>query len=246
MLAVDIFGLTSAHVHHRANSLRLADNARVLCFSSFAALCWFAFDQTLGDQLVAADLKGVEIPNTHTAFEESAILGAFSRKFAHFLENRDLDSFSLLKDNSDQFCTMPPTSGGVACCCVVPVPVYGSREREAVRLLPGSFRILYVLLQHFRVDKVVEVGIVLEGLNLFQGFLAECDPIGVHVIGFPVGGVFVTVRRQAAVVPLLEDALLAQEEFARRLLVDLVFQCDFLEMVGKMENLVILAEGCGN
>ena len=95
-LAVDIFGLAGAHVHHRANSLRLADNARVLCFSSFADLCWFACDQTLGDQRVAADLKGVEVPNTHTAFEESAILGAFSRKFAHFLENRDLDSFSLL------------------------------------------------------------------------------------------------------------------------------------------------------
>ena len=166
VLAVDIFGLAGAHVHHRANSLCLADNARVLCFSSFAALCWFAFDQTLGDQLVAGDLKGVEVPNTHTAFEESAILCAFSRKFAHFLENRDLDSFRLLKDNSDQFCTMPPTSGGVACCCVVPVPVYGSREREAVRLLPGSFRILYVLLQHFRVDKVVEVGIVMEGRNI--------------------------------------------------------------------------------
>ena len=122
-------------------------------------------DQTLGDQLVAGILKGVEVPNTHTAFEESTILGAFSRKFAHFLENRDLDSFRLLKDNSDQFCTMPPTSGGVACCCVVPVPVYRSREWEAVRLLPGFSRILYVLLQHFWVNKVVEVGIVLECWN---------------------------------------------------------------------------------
>ena len=87
MLAVNIFGLASAHIHHRAHSLRLADNARVLCFSSFAALCWFAFDQTLGDQRVAADLKGVEVPNTDTALEEASILGAKLCKFAHFLGN---------------------------------------------------------------------------------------------------------------------------------------------------------------
>ena len=72
---------------------------------------------------------------------------------------------------------------------------------------------------------------MLEGLNLVQGFLAECYPESMHVIGLPFGGVLVAVGHQASVVPLLVDALNTQEELAGHLLVVLVSQLDFLDMV---------------
>ena len=88
MLAVDVFVLASGLLHQGAHALRFADNARILGSTRFAALGFFRLDQTLGDQLVAGILKGVEVPNTDTAFEESPTLGAISRKFSDFLESR--------------------------------------------------------------------------------------------------------------------------------------------------------------
>ena len=88
-----------------------------------------------------------------------------------------------------------------------------------------------ILFQHFGINEVVEVGIVLESLNLGQSFLAECYPVGVHVIGLPLGGVLVAVGYKATVVPLLIDTLNTQEELACHLLIDLVSQFNFLDMV---------------
>ena len=88
-----------------------------------------------------------------------------------------------------------------------------------------------ILSQHFGINEVVEVGIKLESLNLVESFLAECYPEGVHVIGLPLGGVLVAAGHQATVVPLLVDALNAQEELACHLLIELVSQFDFLDMV---------------
>ena len=87
-LVIDVFHHASGCVHRSAHPLRLAHNARILCSPWFAALCGFCFYQTLRDQLVAGNLKVVEVPNTYTAFEETAILGARSRKFTDFLESR--------------------------------------------------------------------------------------------------------------------------------------------------------------
>ena len=88
-----------------------------------------------------------------------------------------------------------------------------------------------VLFQHFGINEVVEVGIELEGLNLVESLLTEGYPVGVHVIGFPLGGVLVAVGHKASVVPLLVDALDTQEELACHLLIVLVSQLDFLDMV---------------
>ena len=71
-----------------ADTLGFADDARILDCSWFAGLCLFTFDQTLQDQLVAGNLKAVEVPNADTALEEASILGTKSCKFAHFLGNR--------------------------------------------------------------------------------------------------------------------------------------------------------------
>ena len=83
--AVDVLDLASPDVPPGADSLRLADDARILDSPWFARLCFFAFDQTLRDQLVAGNLKAVEVPNADTALEEASILGTKSCKFAHFL-----------------------------------------------------------------------------------------------------------------------------------------------------------------
>ena len=85
---IDVLNLASPDVPHCADTLSLAHHARII-FSWFATLCSFAFDQTLLDQLVPGDLPAVEVPNTDAALEEASILGAESRKFAHFLDNRD-------------------------------------------------------------------------------------------------------------------------------------------------------------
>ena len=87
--AVDVLDFASSDVPSGANTLGLADDARILDSSWFAGLCFVAFDQTLCDQLVARNLKVVEVPNADTALEEASILGAVSGKFAHFLGNRD-------------------------------------------------------------------------------------------------------------------------------------------------------------
>ena len=88
-----------------------------------------------------------------------------------------------------------------------------------------------VLFQHFGINEVVEVGIELEGLNLVESLLAEGYPVGVHVIGLPLGGILVAVGHKASVVPLFVDALDTQEELACHLLIVLVSQLDFLDMV---------------
>ena len=85
---IDVLDFASPDVPHCADTLSLANHARII-LSWFAALCSFAFDQALLDQLVPRDLPAVEVPNTDTALEEASILGAESRKFAHFLDNRD-------------------------------------------------------------------------------------------------------------------------------------------------------------
>ena len=86
--AIDVLDLASPDVPPGADSLRLADDARILDSPWFARLCFFAFDQTLRDQLVAGNLKAVQVPNADTALEEASILGTKSCKFAHFLGNR--------------------------------------------------------------------------------------------------------------------------------------------------------------
>ena len=86
--AIDVLNLASPDVPPSADTLRLADDARILGSSWFAGLCFFVFDQTLRDQFVAGNLKAVEVPNTDTALEEASILGTKLCKFAHFLGNR--------------------------------------------------------------------------------------------------------------------------------------------------------------
>ena len=88
LLAIDVLNLASADVPSGAHTLGLADDTRILDSSWFAALCSFAFDQTLTDQLVTRNLKAVEVPNTDTALEETTVLGTKSCKFTHFLDNR--------------------------------------------------------------------------------------------------------------------------------------------------------------
>ena len=83
--AVDVLDFASPNVPPGANTLGLADDARILDSSWFAGLCFVAFDQTLCDQLVARNLKVVEVPNADTALEEASILGTDSCKLAHFL-----------------------------------------------------------------------------------------------------------------------------------------------------------------
>ena len=70
--AVDVLDLTSPDVPPGADTLGLADDARILDCSWFAGLCLFTFDQTLRDQLVAGNLKAVEVPNTDAALEEAS------------------------------------------------------------------------------------------------------------------------------------------------------------------------------
>ena len=129
---------------------------------------------------------------------------------------------------SHQFGTLQPARGDISCCCVFPVPPDFVRERESVRVLPRSFWTHSILFQHFGINEVVEVGIVLESLNLAQLFLVECYPVFVHVIGLPLGGVLVAFGHQATVVPFLVDALKTQEEFACHLPIVLVFQFNSL------------------
>ena len=88
LLLIDVLDLSRSDVPHRADTLRLADHARILFCSWFAGLCFVPFDQTLLHQLVAGNLKGVQVPNTDAALEEASILRAHSCKFAHFLDNR--------------------------------------------------------------------------------------------------------------------------------------------------------------
>ena len=61
--AVDVLDFASPDVPPGANTLGLADDARILDSSWFAGLCSFIFDQTLLDQLVMVNLKAVEVPN---------------------------------------------------------------------------------------------------------------------------------------------------------------------------------------
>ena len=88
LLLINVLDLSSSDVPLRADTLCLADHARIRVPSWFAGPCSFIFDQTLLDQLVAGNLKAVEVPNTDAALEEASILRAKSCKFAHFLDNR--------------------------------------------------------------------------------------------------------------------------------------------------------------
>ena len=88
LLLIDVLDLSSSDVPPRANSLRLADHARIRVCPWFARLRSFILDQTLLDQLVASNLEAVEVPNTDAALEEASLLLATSCKFAHFLDNR--------------------------------------------------------------------------------------------------------------------------------------------------------------
>ena len=88
LLLIDVLDLSRSNVPLRADTLCLAGYARIRVPSWFAGLCRFIFDQTLLDQLVAGNLKAVEVPNTDAALEEAPSLRALSCKFAHFLENR--------------------------------------------------------------------------------------------------------------------------------------------------------------
>ena len=88
LLLIDVAGLSSFNVFHRADTLRLADHARIRFCSRFAGLCSFLSDQPLLNQAVAGNLKGVEVPNTDAALEQASSLCANSCKFAQFLDNR--------------------------------------------------------------------------------------------------------------------------------------------------------------
>ena len=85
LLFIDVLGLSSFNVPLRTDTLRLADHTWILSCFRFAGLRSFPFDQTLLDQFVAGNLKGVEVPDTDTALEESSILGTFLCEFTYFL-----------------------------------------------------------------------------------------------------------------------------------------------------------------
>ena len=72
---------------------------------------------------------------------------------------------------------------------------------------------------------------MLEGLHVVEGLLTEGNPVGVHIVRTPLGRVLVAVWHQAPVVPLLVDALHAEEQLAGHHAVPLISQLDFLSMV---------------
>ena len=69
--------------------------------------------------------------------------------------------------------------------------------------LPRFFGTLCKILQHLRVLPIEEIFVKLELINTFQFVLVEGRSIVMHLIGLPFSRVFVTVRNQAAVVPIL-------------------------------------------
>ena len=65
------------------------------------------------------------------------------------------------------------------------------------------FSTLCKVLKHLWVPKIEEIVVILEFINTFQFVLIEGRSIVMHLIGLPFSRVFVTVRNQAAVVPIL-------------------------------------------
>ena len=94
-------------------------------------------------------------------------------------------------------------------------------------LLPSFFHVFPTLckvLQNLGVLPIVEIVVVLELINFFQFFFTGGLSIVMHLIGLPFCRVFVTVRNQAAVVPLLVHVLHAVKELICRFTVLLIFQ----------------------
>ena len=102
---------------------------------------------------------------------------------------------------------------------------------KSISLFPSlseTFCTLCKVLQHLWVLPVVEIVVILELLNLLQFFLTEGLPVVVHLIGFPFSWVFVTVRHQAPVVPILVHVLHAEIQLTCCHPVLLVFQLQVL------------------
>ena len=86
------------------------------------------------------------------------------------------------------------------------IPRNGSGIRKSIGLLPcifHAFGTFCKVLQHLWVLPIVEIVVILESIHLFQFFFTGGLSIVMHIIGLPFCRVFVTVRNQAAVVPIL-------------------------------------------
>ena len=103
---------------------------------------------------------------------------------------------------------------------------------KAVWLFPGplhTFCALCIVLQDFWIDKVVEIFVIFELINLLQRLLIKSFPVVMHLIGFPLCWVLVAVWDQATVVPILVHVLLIGIQLIRRFFVFLVFQFQVLQ-----------------
>ena len=129
------------------------------------------------------------------------------------------------------FCTLLETLCVVLWIDMLPIPRVDTDIGNSIRLSPSlsqAFCTLCKVLQHLWVFPVVEIVVILELLNLLQFFLTEGLPVVVHLIGFPFSRVFVTVRDQAPVVPILVHVLHAEIQLACCHPVLLVFQLQVL------------------
>ena len=102
-----------------------------------------------------------------------------------------------------------------------------SDKRKSIRLHPSLFRAfgtLCIVLQHLWVHHICIIVVILEVINLFQLFLVGGLSIVMHLIGLPFCRVFVAVRSQAAVVPILVDVLPAVKQLICCHIVLLIFQ----------------------
>ena len=124
-------------------------------------------------------------------------------------------------------CTFFETFCAVCWTDVFAIPSDGTDIRKSIGLLPSLLRAISTLckiLEHLWVLPIVEIIVKLELINTFQFVLTEGRSIVMHLIGLPFSRVFVTVRNQAAVVPILVHVLHAVIQVTCCYTVLLIFQ----------------------
>ena len=111
------------------------------------------------------------------------------------------------------------------------IPRLRSDIRKAISFFPRSFQNPFLcckILQHFWIHPVVKVVVIFVLLDQFQCLLAVCFPIRMHVIGFPLCRVLVTIRNKATIIPVLVNMFPTKQQFTRCYLVLLVLQLQVL------------------
>ena len=90
------------------------------------------------------------------------------------------------------------------------IPRPGSAIRKAISFFPRSFQLPGKELEDFWIHPVEKVVVIFVLVNRFQCILVKSSPVIMHLVGFPLCRILMTIGDKATIIPVLVNMFLTK------------------------------------